>query len=295
MVAFWIVLALLLALGAVQVYVRRGLAPARQVETRTPEGLPWRPVWFATRRNKQLFGWFIPYAVPPGAAPAPALAIVHGWSGNAEVMLPLAQPLHEAGYSLLLFDARCHGQSDDDDHVSLPRFAEDLSAAVDWLHRQDETRASPVGVIGHSVGAAACLLLASRRADIGAVLSIAAFSHPASMMRRWLAARRIPFWPIGAYILHYIQRVIGARFDDIAPRHTIARVSCPVLLVHGCDDDTVPLAEAEEIYAQRRHEHVHLLPIPGSHDEYGDMSLHLEQAIAFLDTAFAKEPRNENG
>ena len=84
--------------------------------------------------------------------------------------------------------------------TSLPRFAEDLSSAVDWLQAQAEVDAQRAAVIAHSVGAGAALLLASRRRDLAAVVSLAAFAHPAAMMRRWLAAKRISYWPLGAYI-----------------------------------------------------------------------------------------------
>jgi pimeloyl-ACP methyl ester carboxylesterase len=133
------------------------------------------------------------------------------------MMLPLAKPLHAAGYALLFFDARSHGRSDGDTFASLPRFAEDLAHAVDWLRAQVDVDACRVGVIGHSVGAAAALLLASQRQDLVAAVTLAAFADPAAIMRRWLKARRIPYWPLGAYILYYVQHVIGHRFADIAP------------------------------------------------------------------------------
>ena len=62
------------------------------------------------------------------------------------MMLPLAKPLQTAGYALLFFDARSHGRSDGDTFASLPRFAEDLEQAVDWLQAQGEIDASRVGV-----------------------------------------------------------------------------------------------------------------------------------------------------
>ena len=258
--------------------IRASLAAPRVRESGVPDGLPWREVAIPTVGGKTLFGWFI----PAGEA-APALAIVHGWGGNAEMMLPLAQPLNAAGYALLLFDARSHGRSDGDSFASLPRFAEDLDHAVDWLQQQADVDAGRVGVVGHSVGAGAALLLASRRNDLAAVVSLAAFADPASIMRRWLALKRIPYWPLGAYILCYIQRVIGVRFNDIAPRHTIREARCPVLLAHGTEDEMVPPSEAREIYGNRRDEQVSLLLIPGSHDQYGEMERHLGTMIGFLD------------
>lgn len=260
--------------------IRRSLAAPRVPETGEPAGLPWQAVRIDTVRGRSLFGWFI-----PAGERAPALAIVHGWGGNAELMLPLAAPLHRAGYALLLFDARCHGRSDGDSFASLPRFAEDLDAAVHWLRGRPEVAAERIGVLGHSVGAGAVLLLASRRHDLAAAVSLAAFAHPAAMMRRWLAAKGVPYFPLGAYILWYVQRVIGHRFDDIAPRHTIARVSCPVLIAHGCDDAMVPVSEAEQIYASRGAARARLLLMPGSHDEYADLERHLGALVGFLDEA----------
>lgn len=283
MSVLWGLLALAGLLGGANVAIRRGLAAPRVVETASPQGLPWREVRLPTVNGKRLFGWFI-----PAGERAPALVVMHGWGGNAEMMLPLAAPLHERGYALLLVDARCHGQSDDDTFASLPRFAEDIDAALAWLAGRPEVDAARLGVIGHSVGAGAALLAASRRRDLRAVVSLAAFAHPAGMMRRWLASKRIPHWPFGAYILAYVQRVIGFRFDDIAPCHTIARVTCPVLLVHGLEDDTVPVDEARQIHAARSSDAVELLLVPGSHDDYGDVTRHLAQLGDFLDRSMAR-------
>ena len=246
-----------------------------------PEGLPWREVKLPGANSKQLFGWFI-----PSGERAPALVVMHGWSGNAEMMLPLAVPLHTAGFALLLLDARCHGRSADDSFASLPRFAEDIEAGLDWLVAQPEVDGGRLGIIGHSVGAGAALLVASRRSGLGAVVSLAAFAHPALMMRRWLASKQIPHWPFGVYILAYVQRVIGYRFDDIAPCRTIARVSCPVLLVHGQDDATVPVEEARLIQAAAGG-HAELQVVPGSHDDYGDVGLQIGVVTDFLCRALA--------
>lgn len=267
--------------GTLNFFIRRGLAAPRIVEMERPEGLPWLEVKVPTANDKNLYGWFI-----PAGARRPALVVMHGWGGNAGMMLPLAAPLHAAGYSLLLVDARCHGQSDDDSFASLPRFAEDIEAALVWLAGRPEVDPLALGVIGHSVGAGAALLAASRQPSIRAVVSLAAFAHPAAMMRRWLAGMHIPFWPLGAYILAYVQRVIGHRFDDIAPCATIARIGCPTLIVHGLADDTVPVAESRQIYAARTSDAVELLLVPGSHDDYGDLVAQVGLLSSFLDRAF---------
>ena len=279
----WLLLLPVGLLVATNLFIRRSLAPERIPEKTDPGALPWRETWLATKNGKRLFSWFV-----PARERGPALLIMHGWGGNAEMMLPLVEPLHAAGYGLLLVDARCHGRSDADSFASLPRFAEDIEAGLDWLAGQPDVDPETLGVVGHSVGAGAALLVASRRPTLQVVVSIAAFSHPATMMRRWMTFKGIPFWPVGAYMLAYIQWVIGYRFDDIAPRRTIGAVSCPVLIVHGQDDETVPASEAEEIFAARAGEQVELLLIPGSHDDYGDIGRQLDVVRHFLDRALGR-------
>lgn len=267
-----------LAYAGFALAVRRGLAPERVPRPEAPPGRSSRAVAFAGANGKTLRGWLL----PAENAGAPALVVMHGWGGNAELMLPVAAPLNAAGFALLLVDARCHGLSDGDSFASLPRFAEDIEAALAWLAEQPEADRARLGVLGHSVGAGAALLVASRQPGLRAVVSIAAFAHPARMMRRWLAAKRIPYRPFGALILAYVQRTIGWRFDAIAPVTTIARAHCPVLLLHGDRDDLVPYAEAEEIHAARGEAKVELACIPGSHDDYGDAAEAAGIAVVFL-------------
>ena len=245
-------------------------------------GLPYREVKIPTENGKQLFAWFIPASQ---AQPAPAIAILHGWGSNAEMMLPLALPLHQAGYAMLLFDSRNHGQSDSDAFSSLPRFAEDMERALDWLAQQPHVDAFRLVAMGHSVGAGAALLVASRRQNLAAVVSISAFAHPENMMRRVLASKHIPYFPFGFLVLRFVEHTIGRRFNDIAPLNTIRHVSCPVLLVHGENDRTVPVSDAHEIYAQRTSDRVRLLTLKGDHDSSHEILRHAAELVSFLDQA----------
>lgn len=285
----WIIagVSLVALLAALRWAIRRSLAPERIVEVRTPGdvGLSYRDVPIPTENGKSLHGWWV-LASRPGRAPV--VVAIHGWGGNAETLLPLARPLHEAGFALLFIDARCHGQSDEDSFASMPRFAEDIEHAIGWLMHRDDIDPRAISIIGHSVGAGAALLVASRRRDIAAVVSIAAFTHPAAMMRRWFAAKGIHYRLAGSLILKYVEWVIGHRFDDIAPINTIRRVRCPTLLVHGGEDATVPVSEAHALLAARSGEHVRLKIVAGSHDDYTDLDRELPVLVDFL-TAGAKD------
>ena len=235
-------------------------------------------------RGRTLFGWLVS---PPAEseAPAPAVLVMHGWGANAAMMWPVVPPLHAAGFAVLLIDARCHGRSDDETFTSMPRFAEDIAAGLAWLRRQPDIAADRLALLGHSVGAAAALLHASRHHDVRAVVSLSAFAHPRELMRRFMADKRVPYPVLGWYVLRHVQRVIGASFDDIAPLATLARVRCPTLLVHGRADRTVPVDDARRLQAVSKR--ARLLLVDGDHDLSDALAPHARTLVDFLRAACA--------
>ena len=87
-------------------------------------GMEYEDVAFPATDGVGLKGWFIPKAGNGG--PGPVVAFVHGWCwnrlGNVEGQvpfqdrsvdfLPATKALHDAGFHVLLFDIRRHGESD---------------------------------------------------------------------------------------------------------------------------------------------------------------------------------------
>lgn len=262
--------------------VWRGFRAPRLPVTSTPAsfGLAHTDIAIPTANGKILAGWLV-----PAAAGAPLVVVMHGWGANAEIMLPLATALHRHGFAVLLVDARSHGRSDMDTFSSMPRFAEDLDAVLDWLATGGMARPARLALLGHSVGGAAALLCASRRSGVDAVVSLSAFDHPETVMRAYLARAHIPFRPFGWLVCRYVERVIGHRFDAIAPVATIRRVGCPVLVGHGAEDRLVPPDCARAIAAAAANP-VELALLPGAgHEEppsYEDLGTML---AAFLHRA----------
>ena len=142
------------------------------------------------------------------------------------------------------------------------KFAADLGSAVDWVRQQSEHE-GPIALCGHSLGGGAVLLAAADRDDISAVISLATFAHPAGMMRRFMKKARVPGLVV-PLMLRYVERIIGRRYDEIAPINTVCRVSCPVLIVHGSSDQTVPTADMEAIKKKCMGHPPEFLLIPGA-------------------------------
>jgi dipeptidyl aminopeptidase/acylaminoacyl peptidase len=97
-------------------------------------------------------------------------------------------------------------------------------------------------------------------------------------------------------MLHYIRWRIGHRWEDIAPTTTICRIRCPVLLVHGTEDQTVPVADARRIHDACPRRGVELLLMEGvGHSPIDGMDRHGPSIMAFLDRALRPNGPPESG
>jgi uncharacterized protein len=250
----------------------------RVIEQSTPDkfDMPFTQLTLSGIKDKHLFAWLIP-AQGSGCT----LIIVHGWGANAEMMLPLAMPFHQAGMDVLLYDARNHGRSDSDSFSSLPRFAEDLDTAIDWVREYNPDHR--IIVLGHSIGAAAAILAASHQKDIDLVIGLSGFAHPNLLMIRHLDRPWLPRL-LRPLILNYIQWVIGFRFDDIAPMNRIRHVYCPVLLAHGTEDRVVPISDMRLIEANANSQYpVRVIAVEGAqHDSVELFQQHADRLLEFI-------------
>jgi len=133
---------LLVRLGAEQ----RGGPPHLDMSIGT--GLP--ATLYVPGRNDD--GQF-PLPRPIGQRP-PVVVVAHGYSADQQIMSPLARSLARAGYAVLTFDFRGHGDNTDAFKGDL---RDDFATAVDWAETSPYVDASRLVVLGHSMGAFAAL------------------------------------------------------------------------------------------------------------------------------------------
>jgi pimeloyl-ACP methyl ester carboxylesterase len=252
----------------------------RLVEQITPESinLAYTQHQIPTMKQKLLYSWLIEHSSSNAI-----VIFVHGWGANAQMMLPLAVPFFQAGMEVLLYDARNHGKSDGDTFSSLPRFAEDLEAVIEWVSEHRNKRS--IIVIGHSLGAAAAMLAASRNTRIDLVISVSGFAHPKLVMQRHLDRAWLPQF-LRPVIINYVQWVIGYQFDEIAPMNRVRDIHCPVLLAHGTDDRVVPISDMHLIKTNAGPDNeISLLPIHGAkHNSVQQFQEHADLLINYIDT-----------
>ncbi len=239
----WLGVTAILGVGAIvadRTVRRRFGRPPRRGFTGSPTGAV--DVQIDAVDGSTLRGWWF-----ESTDPGPAALVIHGWGGQAGDMLPVADVIRRLGLNVLLLDARGHGRSADTSVASMPSFADDVRAGLEWLRSAPGADPARIVLVGHSVGAGACLFVASGDPEVAAVVCLASMADPSALMAGMIG-QYLPA-PLTRLALRYVERVIGHRFTQFAPVHTIGRISAPVLLLHGAQDTTVPLADARRLHA----------------------------------------------
>lgn len=72
------------------------------------------------------------------------------------------------------------------------------------------------------------------------------------------------------------------RFDDISPVNTPTKARCPILLVHGPQDTTVPVMDARRIWQNRSTTQATLIECNGTHEAFDDLHSVTRQILSFL-------------
>ena len=158
-----------------------------------------------------------------GEHPPPMILLLHGNAGDISHRTPIAEGLLGEGLSVLLLEYRGYGSSGG--KPSEAGFREDALAGRDFLLGQSRDPARIV-VLGRSMGGAVAAGLASRE-PVGGLILESAFTSLEDM-----AGTLYPFLPSVLF------RRLRGRFATI---DLLKEVRVPVLVIHGVEDEVVPL------------------------------------------------------
>jgi uncharacterized protein len=156
-------LALYVVIPAMGVY--EATHPARVAVVGSPAdvGLPYEDVVLTAADGVSLRGWYIP------SQNGAAIIAVHGAGGNRTQLLRHAQALAQAGYGVLLFDLRAHGESDGT-VFPMTDDGQDVAPAVAFLEARAEVDPERIGAVGLSLGGEVILEAAAGDPGLKALL-----------------------------------------------------------------------------------------------------------------------------
>jgi fermentation-respiration switch protein FrsA (DUF1100 family) len=194
-------------------------------------GLGFEPLTLTTPDGETLDGWHVP---APRGTPARGLVMIfHGNAGNISHRLDYLRMFHDLGFASLIIDYRGYGRSSG-------RASEEgsyIDAATAWRHAT-QALGYPAGRIvlfGESLGGAVAAQLAATRQPAALVLASTFTSVP----------------DLGAEIYSWlpIRLLARIRYDS---RERLPQVNSPVLVLHSRQDDIIPFAHGERLFAAAR-------------------------------------------
>ncbi len=222
------------------------------------------------------------------SSPRPAVLIIHGFKGFKDwgMFPPLAEQLARAGFTAVSFNLSGSGADDAGAFSLLENFAQatyrDDLADIDHMLRTisegdlEFPAPTSVGVIGHSRGGGAAVLMGSDP-RIDALVTWAGIGtiHRWSDddMKLWkergvlqiLNARTGQVMPLN----DDLRREIEANSDGVLDiQRAAARVNVPWLIIHGAQDEAVPIDEGRRL-AEAQGVDSELIVIEGAGHTFG--------------------------
>jgi dipeptidyl aminopeptidase/acylaminoacyl peptidase len=211
-------------------------------------GMPFEDVPVPTTDGLTLPGWFVP---AEGGRAGPGVALVHGWESARDRLLPMIQFLRAAGFHCLAVDVRGHGRNAAETlPITAGEFGADALAAWAALNARSEVTSG--AILGHSMGAIGAILAAAAEPRIAAVVATSSPADPWRLTRQTFRLARLPFPDAIAYPLAWLTTRVylqprGHRVADISASGALARITAPILLVHGTEDTVVPVGHLDRL------------------------------------------------
>jgi fermentation-respiration switch protein FrsA (DUF1100 family) len=249
---------LTLAIGAASyplsgLLVRPRLKRLAQLKSRHLRGLMRRlgfefeDVMISSFDGTRLHGWWL-----EADTSAPTVIVLHGVKKNRTDVLRAGLILRQAGFNVLVFDGRGHGNSEGR-YITYGFYERrDVESAIEWLIKDKKVNENLIGLAGESMGAAIALQVAAHNPRVRAVWADSPFASLRRVTEEFV--RRVTRLPgsVLSPVLWTTLQVANYRgkFDVkmVDPLALATQIKCPVFLVHGTADDLISTSHSENIY-----------------------------------------------
>ena len=199
--------------------------PGRELEA-TPRdaGFDYVDVNLETSDGFLLHGWYVHAHDSRGT-----VLFLDGNAGNISHRLDSIAIFHELGFDTFIIDYRGYGQSEG--KPSEEGTYRDAEAAWQYLVTQRGEDPARIIIFGRSIGGGVGAWLATRH-KAAALIVESSFTSAVEM-----AAHLYPYMPV-----RLISRLRYPVVDYVA------RVECPILIIHSRDDEIIPFSMGKALY-----------------------------------------------
>lgn len=188
--------------------------------------------------------------IPASGRSSHVVILAHGINHAREQMIPYARLFHDHGYHVLMPDARAQGQSDGH---RIGFGWPDRKDYLGWIDEVIDQIGSDTKIVlmGFSMGASTVLATAGEDlpANVKAIIADSGFASIYQMakttLRREYHLPANPIVPIADWLARWRT---GSRLSQERVDEQLKKATVPVLIIHGEDDQVVPLKHAKVLY-----------------------------------------------
>lgn len=238
------------------------LQPGHRTGDATPGnyGLPYEHFRFNVGEAIELDTYYVPASK---VASRSNLIMLHGVGSCKEVYLSSVAELAKTGYNVLLWDQRAHGKSGGK-YLTYGYYEKyDVSKAIDWL--EAKAPGLPTGIYGNSMGGAVALQSLANDSRLRFGLIESTFTDLPAVANAY--GRRMSGLPLPVWLSDYVLTRAGeiANFDPftVRPIDEVARITQPILHIHGDADANINVAHAHALFAALASEDKQLYIVAG--------------------------------
>lgn len=233
---------------AIAIYIEATVRPApSSICCLTPSDINYNyeTATFTSEDNVTLSGWYIP------SRNRAAVILLHGYGANRLEMLTRAEFLARHEYGVLLYDLRGHGESGGTLRTNGWLDVKDVTAALGFLHNQEDIDPDRIGILGFSVGGQVALRAAAQNEWLKAVVA----DGPSLVKTEDAPPPNSLFEQVNPVVTRMIDRVFEWRIGATAPLGVVEAMPeiapRPVLLI-ATGQDAMELRIAENYYEHAR-------------------------------------------
>lgn len=248
---------------------RTSLERFNPLKSRLERGLQtksWQSVNILSSFGYYLKGTYLPNAEPSNKT----VIIVHGIAANRLMSLWYVNIYLDAGYNVLIYDSRNHGESGGTSATWGFYEKYDLEQWVNWIAK--EHPGGIIGVHGISMGGATALMhaeLNESTKQVAFYVVDSAYSDLEDLLTKQISTivnSHNPIWV--RTLLKYSSAVAYNQshfhYDDVSPIQSVQTVTTPILYLHGEADTLVPVAMSLQLYtATKGYREIHTFPDVG--------------------------------
>ena len=240
----------------------------RQPIVRTPAeyDMAYEDVEFKSTDGLTIKGWFIPSS---DGNSEKVIILTHPMPMNRHGFLPQNQgfpplfktavdllktihALHQAGYPVLAFDLRNHGESDRGITGNGLTEYQDVLGAVNYMNDRTDLGVQEIGFVCFCMGAASTMAALSKGKDNIKNAKFFVAIQPVTSLLFFRQYMRVVYTPLSLFLIPIVDKIVqwrgGFPLADMAPGQFARDIEIPTMYIQAKEDPWTLLSDVQSFY-----------------------------------------------